>query len=376
MSLRHDPSLVDETDLALVHALQTAPRAPWAAVGRALGIDPSTAARRWARLAEAGLAWVTCYPADRRLEDMGSALIEVACAPEATGTAGRQFAGAPHVVSVEHVSGSHALLLTVLVPTLSDLSGYLLGGLAGVTGVTGTRTYLATRLFSEASHWQLDALSAAQQQVLQPYRPAPGPPGRAARPLTEVDTELAVLLSQDGRMPVADLAVRLGVSESTVTRRLRSLLADGRLVLRAEIAQPWSGAPVGLNLWARIPPDRLEQAGSALCALPGVRLCAALTGGSANLRLSRAVRSRSPPGWSPRRTAATRAVAARRRPLPGTAPPQADGTPPRTGRAQRRHGAAAGVVTGVGGGRRLAPTSPGHGPPGLERSRLTEGTAG
>ncbi|MFE2993163.1 Lrp/AsnC family transcriptional regulator [Streptomyces sp. NPDC059262] len=123
MHLRHDPSLVDETDLALVHALQTAPRAPWAAVGRALGIDPSTATRRWARLAEAGLAWVTCYPADQLLEDMGSAHIEVACVPGATDAAGRTLAGAPHVVGVEHVSGDHALLLTMLVPTLTRGAG-------------------------------------------------------------------------------------------------------------------------------------------------------------------------------------------------------------------------------------------------------------
>ncbi|MET7782244.1 AsnC family protein [Streptomyces mirabilis] len=65
--------LVDETDLALVHALQIAPRAPWTAVGQALGIDPMTAARRWARLTGTGCAWVTCYPADVDLHEMSSA---------------------------------------------------------------------------------------------------------------------------------------------------------------------------------------------------------------------------------------------------------------------------------------------------------------
>ncbi|WP_241196675.1 AsnC family protein, partial [Streptomyces sp. ADI95-17] len=39
-----------ELDLALVDALQAAPRAPWSRIGRALGVDATTAARRWERL--------------------------------------------------------------------------------------------------------------------------------------------------------------------------------------------------------------------------------------------------------------------------------------------------------------------------------------
>ncbi|MEK0100560.1 AsnC family protein, partial [Streptomyces sp. A475] len=49
----------EETDLALVDALQTDPRAPWSRIGPAVGVDATTAARRGARLERAGLAWVT-----------------------------------------------------------------------------------------------------------------------------------------------------------------------------------------------------------------------------------------------------------------------------------------------------------------------------
>ncbi|MEU4746320.1 AsnC family protein, partial [Actinosynnema sp. NPDC023658] len=57
-----DPITPDETDLRLVHALQAAPRATWHEVGRTLGVDPVTAARRWQGLVEAGCARVTAYP--------------------------------------------------------------------------------------------------------------------------------------------------------------------------------------------------------------------------------------------------------------------------------------------------------------------------
>jgi DNA-binding Lrp family transcriptional regulator len=98
------------------------PRASWAVAGRALGVDPGTAARRWQRLVKHGLAWVTCYPADRHMEDMGSAYIEVDCAPGHVSDVGEQLTRRSHVVTVEHVSGEHNLLLTILAPGLVDLS--------------------------------------------------------------------------------------------------------------------------------------------------------------------------------------------------------------------------------------------------------------
>ncbi|WP_194236484.1 AsnC family protein [Streptomyces phyllanthi] len=57
-----DPFILDEIDLALVNALQVAPRASWSVVGQVLGITPTTAARRWDRNATSGAAWVTAYP--------------------------------------------------------------------------------------------------------------------------------------------------------------------------------------------------------------------------------------------------------------------------------------------------------------------------
>ncbi|MGW7079923.1 AsnC family protein [Streptomyces sp. NPDC054866] len=43
------------------YALQAAPRAPWSRIGRALGVDATTAAHRWERLRANGLAWISVY---------------------------------------------------------------------------------------------------------------------------------------------------------------------------------------------------------------------------------------------------------------------------------------------------------------------------
>lgn len=57
----HTSSSVDRLDLALLHALQIAPRASWTRIGQAIGVDPVTAARRWTRLTGEGYGWLTAY---------------------------------------------------------------------------------------------------------------------------------------------------------------------------------------------------------------------------------------------------------------------------------------------------------------------------
>ncbi len=61
-----ESDVLDELDLSLINTLQLGPRAPWAQIGAALGVDPVTAARRWSRLVESGSAWVTAHRRVRR----------------------------------------------------------------------------------------------------------------------------------------------------------------------------------------------------------------------------------------------------------------------------------------------------------------------
>ena len=54
---------LDLDNMLLLDALQLAPRASWSRIGEVLGITAVTAAKRWARLREGGIAWVTAAPA-------------------------------------------------------------------------------------------------------------------------------------------------------------------------------------------------------------------------------------------------------------------------------------------------------------------------
>lgn len=275
---------LDELDLALLNALQIHPRATWAAVAAALEVDPVTVARRWNRLAEAGYAWITCYPGPALADAVSLAFVEVDCAgtvPEVAEATARM----PHVATVEHTTGTRDLLLTVLTHNLGALSRFLLADLDAFPGVRGTRTHLATRTYVEGSRWQLRALDADQRARLRP--PAhPRPRRGRTSQFTTADRSLVRLLNTDGRRSYSALTSELGTSVNTIRRRVDALLACGHLTIRCELSRLLSDWPVSATLWAHVPVDELDRAADLISALPEVRLCVALTGGPANLLCS------------------------------------------------------------------------------------------
>lgn len=269
---------LDETDRALVNVLQFAPRAPWAEVGGALGIDPSTAARRWARLSDAGLARIVAYP---RLIGWAQhhcmAFVEVDCDPATRAEVITELVRTPQVASVTVASSGRDLYLTVLTPTLAALSATVLG----MRGVR-TRTHLVTRLFAEGGSWRLDALSTDQRAALHPLPDTTGT-------LPQADRDVLLALA-DARRTAAEIAGLLGVSTSTARRRLTRQLRAGTLSLRCETAQPVTGWPVSASFWARVRPHELPAIAASLTALPEIRMCAAVTG-TDNLVISLWLRS-------------------------------------------------------------------------------------
>lgn len=265
---------LDELDHLLVTALQTAPRAEWSRVGAALGVDASTAARRWARLTSSGLAWLTCVPVAVGWMTPVVAFIEVDCAPGRLHAVAAEIAEDPHVFNLEHVTGGRDLIATVVLRDNAELARYVGFRLGRLDGVAATRTQLATTLHSEGSRWRLDRLDQAQRELLLGDRPR----GRADWALRPEDEGLVRLLVEDCRQPVARLAERSGLSQTTVRRRLARMDRGGTLMYRCEVARSLSGWPVTVYLWATTPPDEVARVAGRLAGLRETRMCASLSG--------------------------------------------------------------------------------------------------
>ncbi|CAM3110877.1 Lrp/AsnC family transcriptional regulator [Prescottella defluvii] len=275
---------LDEIDLSLINTLQLEPRASWSRVGAALGIDPVTAARRWSRLADTGSAWVTAHPVGPQT----AALVEIECEAGQVRATAETLARWPHVLTVEHTSGARDLLLTVSVPDLASLSDMLLASVESLPGIRSTRTYLVIRPYAVGGEWQLQALDADQRARMdgRGHRA-----GSALRPLDATDRALITTLFRDGRAPLTEIAAELDCSVSTARRRLNALLDRHALLLRCDVAQPLSGWPVSVWLWARVPVDECDDVARHLVARSETRACLVLTGAPANFFYSVWVRS-------------------------------------------------------------------------------------
>lgn len=286
-STMQDSRTLDETDLAIVHALQISPRTSWTLVGNVLGINPVTASRRWERLTEQRLAWVTCLPGPSLWSSHVIAFLELECEPFCLDSLIEELASDQRVASIEVTTGRRDLFLTVFAADLAALGRFVRHRVDELPGVRAVRTVIGTGIYAQGAGWRLDALSPSQQNRL----------GHDATvPLTGVgkeqagDRELLLACGADGRSSATELARRVGSSPSTVRRRLDRMTRERVISLRCEVANRISGWPVSTTYWCKVAPDVLQRTARSLASLPEVRLCAAVTG-EANLLVTAWLRS-------------------------------------------------------------------------------------
>jgi DNA-binding Lrp family transcriptional regulator len=126
---------LDELDRVLVTALQTSPRASWQQIGQVLSVCASTAARRWDRLTSEGLAWASGHPLRLPGTTFMKTIIEIDCVAVCLHPVAAAIAEDPHVLTVNHITGSHDLVVIAIFADHMSLGRYLrfrIGHLEGV----------------------------------------------------------------------------------------------------------------------------------------------------------------------------------------------------------------------------------------------------
>jgi DNA-binding Lrp family transcriptional regulator len=279
--------LLDEADLALIHALQVAPRVSWAQAGAVLGASPAVLAERWARMRAGGLAWVTAH-VNAAAPGLILGFVDVDCLPEARTDVVRELCRDPRAVTVEEAVRGRDLQVTVMVRDLPALTRFVLDDLPRVPGVRQTRWRLATGIHAEASRWRLRVLGPEQVRALTAIARRRRSTGATTAPRDPGD--LIEALARDGRLSAAELARLTGRNAATVRRQLPRLLDSGLLTLRCEVAQAHSGSPVCCHWLGRIPVGEHARTVQALATMPELRLCVSTTG-ETNLMLTAWTRS-------------------------------------------------------------------------------------
>jgi DNA-binding Lrp family transcriptional regulator len=274
--------MISDDDALLIDALQIAPRASWAALSEHLGVSSVTVAKRWQRLAEEGLAWVTIAPGMATRRPQCFAYVEVTCQPRMRLAVADAIALHPMAVTVEIVTGSVDLLVTVCAADLPTMSHYVLEHLSAVEGVVSTHVRIATRLYHEGSAWRLRVLPQATEAALELLRSEPAADGEPPDPLESMPVQAKAITTQlaiDGRTSYAELAERVETSPTTARRCVSDLLRSGILILRTDVSAQDAGWPVESYLWANAPISNLRDTARQLSQTRQARLTATVAAG-------------------------------------------------------------------------------------------------
>jgi DNA-binding Lrp family transcriptional regulator len=270
-----------EEDLALINALEIAPRVSWADAGEILGVHATTLAARWERVRRSGAAWVTAHLMGDP-KQMCLAFVDVDCEMHRREEVTEALAAVPEIVTIEEAASNRDLMLTVLTRSLDEFTTAVASRLKDIDGLLKYQTSLCTRLHSGGYAWRLNVLDRAQVAALQakagPEAAGSAPPESVVEPLPESHLALLPFLARDGRATAADIARALGRHPATVQRQLNRVLASRVLSFRCEVAQKFSGYPVTCQWFANVPAGRHEAAAVELRGLRNVRLSASTTG--------------------------------------------------------------------------------------------------
>jgi DNA-binding Lrp family transcriptional regulator len=267
-----------EIDLALVHALQIAPRAPWSAIARTLGVDPATAARRWDRLVEERLAWFVVRPSAQQLApDRDGVVLKLRCRPGTEVSVAERIAAVPEVYAVDLLAGDDDVAVVLIGRGLALMRQAVDALVGDDPDVYAKRMLFLAHVHNEDTQWRLDVLTEEQERGLS--RPSGGvlPP-----PSDEVLAEITKVLMEDPRMSVADIGRRLDKPEPTARRMLDRVLRSRALRLGCDVVASAGGA--GRAVMLEVCTDDPRAAGNAIGADPSVVRCAAVVG-PANLAL-------------------------------------------------------------------------------------------
>ena len=99
--------------------------------------------------------------------------------------------------------------------------------------------------------------------------------------LDRTDWQIIALLNEDGRMPSAEIARRLGkVSARTVTNRIEALTRKGIIDIRAIVNPEMVGYGVLADVFIEVEPGQVREVAEGVAGFPQVSYVACATGDS------------------------------------------------------------------------------------------------
>lgn len=268
-------------DRRIVAALQLNGRASWGAIAKYTCTSESTVLRRVAQLTESGQLRVIGVVDVLRCGLGVPVLIRFRCRPGMAGKVAEAIAARPETRYVSVVTGSSDCAAEVVLPTYEDIARLQHLDLPIAKHVLDYETLAVMRTFTSNHDWDSGVLDASAVADLRGKDVRPFEEQLWERPperLDELDLAVIAALGEDGRMSFKELSRQVGSSESTVARRVDSLVRRGCLRFRTLAEPAILGFAVEFMLWLSVLPSKLDEAGRKLAAHPSTKYLSATTG--------------------------------------------------------------------------------------------------
>lgn len=264
---------LDDLDQRLIHAVQASPRASWSALAPIIGADPATLSRRWTRLVDQGIVYVTGYGAGA---PGVLVLIEIECSPGETLAVAETLGKDPEAFTIDLTAGGRDIFVTLAVADAEALAVWTLERIRGVDGIRSMRTHLVSETVRDARGWRLRALAPGEvTQIESLERQAPA---ASVRMSAEQRSAIAAELAYDGRVGVTELATRLGMAPRRVRDAIAEMRESGRLAIRVDVARRYTPWPIYAWYFLRVPAAMAARIGAQLGRIEEVRLVANTVG--------------------------------------------------------------------------------------------------
>lgn len=272
---------LDDLDRRIVAALQADPRAPWAQLGAVVGVSETTVMRRVQRLRDTGSLILLAAPDPLRCGLGQPVHVYFKAVPGKAAQLAHELAGRTDVRYVSLLAGTQDVMCELIAPDRGYLRDLLLSELTEGNTVQTSTTAVVLKQFKISDQWS-EALLNSGPDGARPHdkepEPAPTPAVEKPAGLDELDSRLVAALSVDGRRSYADLAADLGLSETTVARRIAALTAAKRVYFLALVDPVAVGFDLEALIHFRVEPSTLESTAKTLASTSQVRYMAATTG--------------------------------------------------------------------------------------------------
>lgn len=271
---------IDAADRQIVAALQLNGRASWRTIATALGTSESTVTRRGQQLLNDRVVAVTGVLDHLRCGLGISIYLRLQARPGRALAVARALADHPRPRFVAVMTGSFDVAAEVVVEHHRDIM-QVINELNSIDDVVETESMVVIRKFSAFEEWDPSTLGGHAVDVLRSSGEVTDYAHREwtePESLTDQEFAIARVLAENGRATYATIAQRVGTSESTVARRVESLVGRGCLRFRTVFESPVVGYDVEYLLWLAVDPVHIDEVGERLAKHPATRYVAASTG--------------------------------------------------------------------------------------------------